>query len=95
MAVDRVSSTQRGGATAVFQMAWDLGGFLGGPILGAVGSVIDVETIFWAASAGAVLALAGATLRAGDGLDPAVATADPDSDSGASRGRCGRGRLSG
>ena len=59
MAVDRVSSTQRGGATAVFQMAWDLGGFLGGPILGAVGSVIDVETIFWAASAGAVLALAG------------------------------------
>ena len=49
LALDRVSDTQRGGATAVFQYAWDLGGLIGSGALGFVASAIDVQTVFWVA----------------------------------------------
>ncbi len=58
LAVDRVAPTQRGGATATFQLAWDIGGFVGGgPVLGLVGGVLSVEMVFWAAAVAAVVAL--------------------------------------
>ena len=50
LSLDRVSDTQRGGATAVFQIAWDIGGLLGGTVLGFVASAVDVESVFWVAS---------------------------------------------
>ena len=61
LAVDRVSATQRGGATATFQLAWDVGGFCSF-LIGIVGALFDVETIFWVAALGAVVALLGLLL---------------------------------
>ena len=61
MAVDRVSSTQRGGATATFQLAWDVGGFASF-LIGIVGAFFSVEMIFWLAALGALVALAGLLL---------------------------------
>ena len=58
LAVDRVGATQRGGATATFQLAWDVGGFVAGPPLAVIGILLSVEMIFWAAVLGAVVALA-------------------------------------
>lgn len=57
LAVDRVGATQRGGATATFQLAWDVGGFMAGPPLAVIGILLSVEMIFWAAVLGAVVAL--------------------------------------
>jgi MFS family permease len=59
LALDRVPDNQRGGATAVFQYAWDLGGLGGGALLGIVASLVAVSAVFWA-SAG--IALAGFAL---------------------------------
>ena len=63
LSLDRVAETQRGGATAVFQIAWDVGGLLGGTVLGFVASAIDVEAVFWIASvfllSGMVMLLGG------------------------------------
>ena len=56
LAVDRVSSTQRGGATATFQLAWDVGGFASF-LIGIVGAFFSVEMIFWLAALGALVAL--------------------------------------
>ena len=56
LAVDRVSSTQRGGATATFQLAWDVGGFASF-LIGIVGAFFSVEMIFWVAALGALVAL--------------------------------------
>ena len=57
LAVDRVAPTQRGGATATFQLAWDIGGFVAGPILAVVGQLLSVEMVFWAAAVFSVFAL--------------------------------------
>ena len=51
LALDRVPDNQRGGATAVFQYAWDLGGLGGGAILGILASTISVSAVFWASAA--------------------------------------------
>ena len=59
LAFDRVSPTQRGGATAVFRSAWDSGGLIGGVGLGAVATALDVETAFWVAGAVLLTAAAG------------------------------------
>ena len=61
LAVDRVSATQRGGATATFQLAWDVGGFASF-LIGIVGAFFNVEIIFWLAALGALVALAGLLL---------------------------------
>lgn len=61
MAIDRVSPTQRGGATATFQLAWDVGGFASFLVV-IVGAFFSVEMIFWVAALGAVVALAGLLL---------------------------------
>lgn len=55
LALDRVPDNQRGGATAVFQYAWDLGGLGGGALLGILASLVAVSAVFWA-SAGIALA---------------------------------------
>lgn len=57
LAVDRVAADQRGGATATFQLAWDVGGFASF-LIGIVGAFFSVETIFWVAALGALVALA-------------------------------------
>ena len=57
LAIDRVPSGQRGGATAVFQASWDIGGLVAGVGLGFIASAIDVETVFWVAG---ILLLLGA-----------------------------------
>ncbi len=66
LALDRVPDNQRGGATAVFQYAWDLGGLGGGAILGVIASLIAVSAVFWAsaliAAGGFALLLYGRTL---------------------------------
>ena len=63
LSLDRVAETQRGGATAVFQIAWDIGGLLGGTLLGLVASAINIEAVFWVASvfllSGMVILLGG------------------------------------
>lgn len=77
LAVDRVAANQRGGATATFQLAWDVGGFTAF-LIGIVGAFFSVEAIFWVAALGAVLALAilllgrvmGWTQAAPPGLEP-------------------------
>ncbi len=56
LAVDRVAANQRGGATATFQLAWDVGAFVAF-LIGIVGAFFDVEMIFWLASLGAIVAL--------------------------------------
>ncbi len=61
LAVDRVSATQRGGATATFQLAWDVGAVCAF-LIGIVGAFFDVEMIFWVAALGALIALAGLIL---------------------------------
>ncbi len=58
LAVDRVSANQRGGATATFQLAWDVGAVVSF-LIGIVGAFFDVETVFWIAALGAVVALSG------------------------------------
>ncbi|MYB21805.1 MAG: MFS transporter [Chloroflexi bacterium] len=61
LAVDRVSDTQRGGATATFQLAWDVGGFASF-LIAVVGAFFSVEMIFWVAALGALVALAALLL---------------------------------
>ena len=61
LAVDRVSPTQRGGATATFQLAWDVGGFVSF-LIAVVGAFFNVEMIFWVAAMGAIVALCGLLL---------------------------------
>lgn len=61
LAVDRVAANQRGGATAVFQLAWDVGA-VASFLVAIVGSFFDVEMIFWVASVGALVALAALML---------------------------------
>lgn len=66
LALDRVRGNQRGGATAIFQIAWDIGGLLGSTALGFVASAIDVEIVFWIASitifSGVIALLGGRTM---------------------------------
>lgn len=57
LAVDRVAPTQRGGATATFQLAWDIGGFVAGPVLAVVGQLLSVEMVFWTAAVFSTFAL--------------------------------------
>jgi MFS family permease len=84
LALDRVPDNQRGGATAVFQYAWDLGGLGGGALLGIVASLIAVSAVFWASAAiaagGFVLLLYGRTV--GWTL-PAEASVERDEDGAA------------
>jgi MFS family permease len=61
LAVDRVAGNQRGGATATFQLAWDVGGFASF-LIGIVGAFFSVEAIFWVAALGALVALAALML---------------------------------
>ena len=61
LAVDRVAPTQRGGATATFQLAWDIGGFVAA-VLAVVGQLLSVETVFWAAAVFSTFALAALLL---------------------------------
>jgi len=61
LAVDRVAANQRGGATATFQLAWDVGGFASF-LIGIVGAFFNVEMIFWVAALGAIIALSGLLL---------------------------------
>ena len=58
LAIDRVLSTERGSATAVFQMAWDIGGVSGGVLLGFVAQALDLVTVFWVAGALLLVAIA-------------------------------------
>ncbi len=51
LSLDRVPASQRGGATAVFQLAWDLGGTAGGVALGVVASLAGVTAVYWLAGA--------------------------------------------
>ena len=51
LALDRVADHQRGGATAVFQYAWDLGGLGSGLLLGALTWIAPVSAVFWASAA--------------------------------------------
>ncbi len=77
LAVDRVAANQRGGATATFQLAWDVGGFASF-LIGIVGAFFSVEAIFWVAALGALVALGalllgrvmGWTRAAPPGLEP-------------------------
>ncbi len=62
LAIDRVGAGQRGGAAAIFQVAWDLGQLIAGVGLGFVASAIDVETVFWVS---AILLLVGAAALLG------------------------------
>lgn len=63
LALDRVAADQRGAATAVFQLAWDIGGLVGSGVLGFVASALDVEVVFWVA--GGVILAAAVGLMAG------------------------------
>ncbi len=58
LSLDRVSDSQRGSATAIFQWAWDIGGLLSGPALGLVASQISTAAVFWVSAVMAVLGLA-------------------------------------
>ncbi len=49
LSIDRTPAGQHGGATAVFQVAWDIGSLVAGVGLGLIASAIDVETVFWVA----------------------------------------------
>ena len=51
LSLDRVPASQLGGATAVFQLSWDLGGTAGGLALGVVASVAGVAAVYWLAGA--------------------------------------------
>ena len=62
LSIDRVGAGQRGGATAIFQVAWDLGQLIAGVGLGFVASALDVETVFWVS---AILLLVGAAALLG------------------------------
>lgn len=63
LSLDRVPASHRGGATAVFQLAWDLGGTAGGLVLGVVASLAGVTAVYWLAGAivfgGVAVAYAG------------------------------------
>ncbi len=72
LAVDRVSATQRGGATATFQLAWDVGAFVTF-LIAIVGAFFDVEMIFWVAAMGAVVAFLGLLLGRAMGWTNAAA----------------------
>ena len=63
LALDRVPPGQRGAATAVFQMAWDFSGVVGGLVLGIVASLVALDTVYWLS--GVVLFAGVAALFAG------------------------------
>ena len=63
LAVDRVSTDQRGRATAVFQLAWDFSGAAGGVVLGVLASGLDVASVFWFSGAVVLVALIGVGSR--------------------------------
>ena len=65
LSIDRVAAGQRGGATAVFQVAWDIGQLVAGVGLGLIASVIDIETVFWVS--GILLLVGAAALLLGRG----------------------------
>lgn len=47
LTVDRVSASERGRATAVFQLASDISASLGGLLLGVVAGGLDVAAVYW------------------------------------------------
>lgn len=51
LAIDSVAATQRGGATAIFQLAWDIGGLSAGVGLGLVATALNLELVFWLSAA--------------------------------------------
>lgn len=59
LAFDRVPAAQRGGATAVFRLSWDVGGLAGSLGLGLIATVLSLEATFWIA-AGLLAAAVGA-----------------------------------
>ena len=66
LAVDRVPVSEKGRATAVLQLAWDLGGLSGAITLGVVATLLGVVSVFWAAGLivlAATVALLAASIR--------------------------------
>ena len=59
LAIDRVPPAERGRATAVLQMAWDIGGLTGGLLLGLLATALGVVAVYWAAGLIVLAALAG------------------------------------
>ena len=47
LAIDRVDDRERGRATAVLQLAWDISGVAGGVVLGVIASAISVPAVYW------------------------------------------------
>ena len=64
LAVDRVPADQKGRATAVLQMAWDIGGLSGAIVLGLVATFVGVVPVYWVA--GVIVLAATAGLLAGE-----------------------------
>ena len=62
LAVDRVPMSEKGRATAVLQLAWDLGGLTGAVALGVVATLAGVVSVFWAS--GLIVLTATVTLLA-------------------------------
>jgi MFS family permease len=80
LSIDRVPRGQFGGATAIFQLAWDIGGLVAGVGLGVIATVVDVETVFWVAAGLLVVGL-GALLW-GRALGWTLPVGPQDSDGG-------------
>lgn len=67
LSLDRVAPSERGRATALFQLAWDLSGSVGGLTLGLIASGLDVGSVYWLSglvvAAGLVALLGARTVR--------------------------------
>lgn len=75
LTVDSVSASERGRATAVFQLAWDISASVGGLLLGVIASSLDVAAVYGFAG---VVVLAGLfMLLAGGRRRPLPASAQP------------------
>lgn len=75
LTVDRVTASERGRATAVFQLAWDISASVGGIVLGLVASGLDVAAVYWIT--GAVVVVGLGVLLAGPRRRPATVPAQP------------------
>ena len=80
LAVDRVPADQKGRATAVLQMAWDIGGLGGAIVLGLVATLVGVIAVYWVAGALVLAATAGlltGEARAGPTPEPDHGAPEP------------------
>jgi MFS family permease len=75
LTVDRVTAGERGRATAVFQLAWDISALVGGLVLGVVASGLDVAAVYWIT--GVVVVVGLVILMAGPHQRPAAVPDQP------------------